>query len=96
VASAGGDLAEVDRNDSVAIYSSGTLARSARISNAFLVAQARHGLDRTLAELNLESPEFRTEVPQFLDGLVSHYVFDDGHLVVAHATQSVMEGPPVK
>lgn len=44
-----------------------------------------HGLDRTLAELELESPEFRTEVQKFLDGLVSHYVFDDGHLVVAHA-----------
>jgi protein phosphatase len=44
-----------------------------------------HGLDRTLAELDLESPEFRTDVQKFLDGLVSHYVFDDGHLVVAHA-----------
>ena len=44
-----------------------------------------HGLDRTLAELDRESPEFRTEVQKFLDGLVSHYVFDDGHLVVAHA-----------
>jgi protein phosphatase len=44
-----------------------------------------HGLDRTLAELDLESPEFRTEVQKFLDGLVSHYVFDEGHLVVAHA-----------
>ena len=32
-----------------------------------------------------ESPEFRTEVQKFLDGLVSHYVFDDGQLVVAHA-----------
>jgi protein phosphatase len=36
-----------------------------------------HGLDRTLTELDLESPEFRTEVQTFLDGLVSHYVFDD-------------------
>jgi protein phosphatase len=44
-----------------------------------------HGLDRTLAELDQESPEFRAEVQKFLDGLVSHYVFDDGHLVVAHA-----------
>jgi protein phosphatase len=44
-----------------------------------------HGLDRTLAELELESPEFRTEVQKFLDSLVSHYVFDDGLLVVAHA-----------
>jgi protein phosphatase len=44
-----------------------------------------HGLDRTLAELERETPEFRTAVQQFIDGLVSHYVFDDGRLVVAHA-----------
>jgi protein phosphatase len=44
-----------------------------------------HGLDRTLAELDLQSAEFRTAVRDFIDGLVSHYVFDDGRLVVAHA-----------
>ncbi|MCC6165235.1 MAG: polynucleotide kinase-phosphatase [Acidobacteria bacterium] len=44
-----------------------------------------HGLDRTLAELDQQTPEFRSEVQTFLDGLVSHYVFDSGHLVVAHA-----------
>jgi protein phosphatase len=44
-----------------------------------------HGLDRTLTELDRESPEFRAEVQTFLDGLVSHYVFDEGRLVVAHA-----------
>ena len=44
-----------------------------------------HGLDRTLAELEQQTPEFRSEVQKFLDGLVSHYVFDDGRLVVAHA-----------
>jgi len=44
-----------------------------------------HGLDRTLAELELQPPEFRTAVQEFIDGLVSHYVFDDGRLVVAHA-----------
>ena len=44
-----------------------------------------HGLDRTLAELERQTPEFRTAVQQFIDGLVSHYVFDDGRLVVAHA-----------
>jgi protein phosphatase len=44
-----------------------------------------HGLDRTLAELDGESPEFRDEAQKFLDGLVSHYVFDEGRLVVAHA-----------
>ena len=44
-----------------------------------------HGLDRTLAELDREPPDFRAAVQQFIDGLVSHYVFDDGRLVVAHA-----------
>jgi len=44
-----------------------------------------HGLDRTLQELDEESPEFRADVQKFLDGLVSHYVFDEGRLVVAHA-----------
>jgi protein phosphatase len=44
-----------------------------------------HGLDRTLAELEQQPPEFRTAVQQFIDGLVSHYVFDAGRLVVAHA-----------
>jgi protein phosphatase len=44
-----------------------------------------HGLDRTLAELEGEPPEFGSQVQKFLDGLVSHYVFDEGRLVVAHA-----------
>jgi protein phosphatase len=44
-----------------------------------------HGLDRTLAELEHETPAFRAAVAAFLDGLVSHYVLDDGRLVVAHA-----------
>ena len=39
----------------------------------------------TLAQLDKESPEFRQQVAAFLDGLVSHYVLDDGELVVAHA-----------
>jgi protein phosphatase len=44
-----------------------------------------HGLDRTLAELDQQPPEFRAAVQQFIDDLVSHYVFDEGRLVVAHA-----------
>jgi protein phosphatase len=44
-----------------------------------------HGLDKTLAELERETPEFRAEVQKFIDSLVSHYVFDEGCLVVAHA-----------
>ncbi|HKD94863.1 MAG TPA: polynucleotide kinase-phosphatase [Gaiellaceae bacterium] len=46
--------------------------------------QITHGLDRSLAELE-EHPEQRDEVAKFLDSLVSHYVFDEGNLVVAHA-----------
>lgn len=44
-----------------------------------------HGLAETMEELEREPVEFRTAVASFLDGLVSHYVFDDGKLVVAHA-----------
>ena len=44
-----------------------------------------HGLDRTLSELEQETSEFRAAVQEFIDGLVSHYVFDEGRLVVAHA-----------
>jgi protein phosphatase len=44
-----------------------------------------HGLDRTLTELEQQPLDFRADVQKFLDGLVSHYVFDDGRLVVAHA-----------
>jgi protein phosphatase len=44
-----------------------------------------HGLDRTLAELEGETPELRAAVADFLDKLVSHYVLDGGALVVAHA-----------
>jgi protein phosphatase len=47
--------------------------------------QITHGLDRTLAELETLTDAEREEVRAFLDGLVSHYVFDDGNLVVAHA-----------
>jgi protein phosphatase len=44
-----------------------------------------HGLDLTLAQLAPEPPEFSQQVLEFIDGLVGHYVFDDGALVVAHA-----------
>ena len=47
--------------------------------------QITHGLADSLAQLEQESPEFRTKAESFLDGLVSHYVFDGGRLVVAHA-----------
>ena len=43
------------------------------------------GLAATLAQLERKSPEFQQRVAAFLDGLISHYVFDEGNLVVAHA-----------
>lgn len=47
--------------------------------------QITHGLADTIAQLEPESPEFKKEVANFIDNLVSHYVLDDGKLVVAHA-----------
>jgi protein phosphatase len=47
--------------------------------------QITHGLGDTLAQLEPESAEFKKEVADFIEDLVSHYVFDDGNLVVAHA-----------
>jgi protein phosphatase len=44
-----------------------------------------HGLAESLAQLEVEPPPFREEVVAFLDGLISHYVLDEGKLVVAHA-----------
>jgi protein phosphatase len=44
-----------------------------------------HGLADSLAQLEPEPPEFKRQVADFIDDLVSHYVFDDGGLVVAHA-----------
>jgi protein phosphatase len=44
-----------------------------------------HGLAQTVEQLARESPEFRARVLSFLEGLVSHYVLDEGRLVVAHA-----------
>ena len=44
-----------------------------------------HGLADSMRQLEKESPEFRQEMAKFLDGLISHYVLDDGKLVVAHA-----------
>lgn len=59
----------------------GKLQRKLRGSNV----QVIHGLEKTLEQLEQESEQFIQEVKQFLDGLVSHYVFDEGKLVVAHA-----------
>lgn len=47
--------------------------------------QHTHGLAETVAQMEGESDEFRAEVREFIDGLVSHYVLDGGRLVVCHA-----------
>lgn len=44
-----------------------------------------HGLAESLAQLEVESEEFRKQAATFIDNLVSHYVLDGGRLVVAHA-----------
>lgn len=44
-----------------------------------------HGLGETIEQLEREPSEFKTEVAAFINSLVSHYVFDDGKLIVAHA-----------
>ncbi len=47
--------------------------------------QLTHGLAETVQQLEAEPAEFRQQVAQFIDDLVSHYVLDEGRLVVAHA-----------
>ncbi len=47
--------------------------------------QLQHGLEETVEQLLLKTPEFREECRQFIDKLISHYVLDGGKLVVAHA-----------
>lgn len=44
-----------------------------------------HGLAESLEQLEQEPAELRQKVATFVDELVSHYVLDDGRLVVAHA-----------
>jgi protein phosphatase len=50
--------------------------------------QITHGLQQSLAEIeslsDMRGP-FAKEASEFIDGLVSHYVFDSGKLVVSHA-----------
>jgi protein phosphatase len=51
--------------------------------------QITHGLDRSLAEIDALPEEIRgafsRDLAEFFDSLVSHYVLDEGKLVVAHA-----------
>ncbi|MFN0129784.1 MAG: polynucleotide kinase-phosphatase [Verrucomicrobiales bacterium] len=54
--------------------------------------QPTHGLADTIAQLKADPIDDR-DLTAFLDGLVSHYVFDDGRLVVAHAgSKEEMQG----
>jgi protein phosphatase len=51
--------------------------------------RVNHGLEQTLAEIEALPDEvrepFSKELQKFLDSLISHYLLDDGRLVVAHA-----------
>ncbi|MGI5136190.1 MULTISPECIES: polynucleotide kinase-phosphatase [unclassified Streptomyces] len=47
--------------------------------------QHTHGLAETIEQMEGQSEEFRQQVKEFIDGLVSHYVLDGGRLVVCHA-----------
>jgi polynucleotide kinase-phosphatase len=44
-----------------------------------------HGLAESLAQLEAEPDDVRKAALDFMDGLISHYVLDEGRLVVAHA-----------
>ncbi len=44
-----------------------------------------HGLAESLEQLAAEPPEFSARVATFIDGLISHFVLDEGNLVVTHA-----------
>ena len=57
------------------------LARALRGKNV----NKTHGLAESLSQLENESDEFRAQVADFIEGMISHYVLDDGKLVVAHA-----------
>ncbi len=43
------------------------------------------GLEETKAKLDSEDDEFGTRTREFLNGMASHYVLDEGKLVVTHA-----------
>ncbi|MFF0523655.1 polynucleotide kinase-phosphatase [Actinomadura nitritigenes] len=44
-----------------------------------------HGLAESMEQFGAETEEFRDGALRFMDGLISHYVLDEGRLVVAHA-----------
>ncbi|MDR1118726.1 MAG: polynucleotide kinase-phosphatase [Bifidobacteriaceae bacterium] len=60
-------------------------AKLARALRRGSKVQPTHGLDLTLAALAEEGPQFTAAAAAWAEGLISHYVFDSGRLVVAHA-----------
>ena len=55
--------------------------------------QLKYGIAETLEQLTQQPSEFVERVKTFLDSLVSHYMLDDGKLVVAHAgMKEAMQG----
>ena len=55
----------------------------------------KHGLAESLDQLSRESTEFTEAVAEFVEGLPSHLVLDEGRLVVAHAgVKEAMHGLP--
>ena len=49
------------------------------------VVQVTQGMARSLAQLEAEPAGTRAEILRFINGLPSHYVLDEGKLVIAHA-----------
>lgn len=47
--------------------------------------QLTHGLGETVQQFKAQPEGFAEEMTAFLDSLISHYVFENGDLVVAHA-----------
>lgn len=47
--------------------------------------QMKHGLAETWEQLENEPASFKEALKKFIDGLISHLIFDEGKLVVAHA-----------
>ncbi len=46
--------------------------------------QVKHGLENSIGQLQNEGPEFLKELEEFLQGLPTHYMLDEGRLAVAH------------
>ena len=62
-----------------------TMTSSSSAPSAAATCKLAHGLAESLAQLEGEPPEFKEKAAAFLDKLISHFVLDDGNLVVAHA-----------